>query len=215
MPYVPHVETQSSRPTASARPRRGRGRPPADEGVVLQAALQLVRTKDPAKITMEEIARRAGITKITLYRRWPSKTALLADALLHELQHAAPLDERAPPRAAIVDHVKAFTHGLTGKLGILFERVIAQSLTDGDARFALRDRYLALRRRTAISIIKRGAADGSFSFSGTAEERHDELYGAIFYRFLFKVGSLDEKSAIRLVDDTLNRGPDRRTTRQG
>ncbi|MBS0220441.1 MAG: TetR/AcrR family transcriptional regulator [Proteobacteria bacterium] len=201
--------------TADATPRRGRGRPPADESVVLQAALQLVQAKDPINITMEEIARRAGITKITLYRRWPSKAALLAEALLYELRHTAPLDERAPPRDAIIDHVKAFARGLTGKLGILFERVIAQSLTDPDARLAFRDRYLALRRRAAIDIIRRGAADGSFHFSGSAEQRHDELYGALFYRFLFKVGSLDQKSAVGLVDDTLNGGRPRRLTRKG
>ena len=197
---------------ARAEPPKRRGRPPTDELAVLEAAIQLVHDKGAAHATMDAIARHAGITKITLYRRWPSKAALLAEALLHELRKAAPLDQSARPYDAIVGHVIAFTRGLSGTLGVLFERVIAESLTDADARVAFRDRYLALRRRTAIQIIKRGLADGSFDFPGTAEERHDELYGALFYRFLFKVGSLNEAAAIRLVRDVLRPRKLRRAT---
>jgi len=196
---------------ARAEAPKRRGRPPTDEQAVLDAAIDLVKNEGAALATMDAIARRAGITKITLYRRWPSKGTLLADALLHELRKTAPLDTSVPPYDAIVGHVIAFTRGLSGTLGVLFERVIAESLTDADARVAFRDRYLALRRQTAIQIIRRGLADGSFDFPGTAEERHDELYGALFYRFLFKVGSLSEAAAVKLVRNVLKPGP----TRQG
>jgi AcrR family transcriptional regulator len=190
--------------TAAPKEGRRRGRPPASEPAVLEAAIGLVRTIGVSRVTMEAIAKRAGVTKITLYRRWPSKAALLAEALLSELRQAAPLDATASPKEAIAMHVAAFVRGLGGPLGELLRGVVAESLTDPVARLAFRDRYLGLRRLAAIQIIKRGLADGTFDATGPAEDRHDELYGALFYRFLFQVGALDEAAALRLVQDVLN-----------
>jgi AcrR family transcriptional regulator len=72
---------------------------------VLDAAAALFAERDPATVTMEDIARRAGVGKATLYRRYPDRTAIAA-ALLdgHErdlqerlLRGPAPLGPGAPP----------------------------------------------------------------------------------------------------------------------
>ncbi len=62
-------------------PRRGAAaRPPAQ--AILTTALDLVGERGYAKLTIEGIAARAGVGKQTIYRWWPSKGAVLLDALL-------------------------------------------------------------------------------------------------------------------------------------
>lgn len=63
--------------------RRGRGRPRregADEQI-LSIAMELLREKGYRDLTVDAVAERAGVAKTTVYRRWPSKGALVAAAL--------------------------------------------------------------------------------------------------------------------------------------
>ena len=66
----------------SSAPSKGRGRP-RTEGTrvaVVQALIALVAEQGFAKTSMDEVADRAGVSKATIYRRWPSKHALIVDA---------------------------------------------------------------------------------------------------------------------------------------
>jgi AcrR family transcriptional regulator len=63
--------------------KRGRGRPRragADEEI-LTVALELLREKGYRDLSVDEIADRTGIAKTTVYRRWPTKGALVAAAI--------------------------------------------------------------------------------------------------------------------------------------
>ncbi|MBV8520143.1 MAG: helix-turn-helix transcriptional regulator [Acidobacteria bacterium] len=63
---------------------RGRPRRAESDADILGAAAELLRTQRYGAITLDEIARRAGVAKTTIYRRWPSKAALVADVLRGE-----------------------------------------------------------------------------------------------------------------------------------
>jgi AcrR family transcriptional regulator len=66
-----------------ARPKRGRGRPRragADEEI-LTVALAMLREKGYRELSVDEVAERANVAKTTVYRRWPSKGAMVAAAL--------------------------------------------------------------------------------------------------------------------------------------
>lgn len=53
---------------------------------ILEAALQSMLTFGIRRATVEEIARRAGVSHMTVYRRWPNKNELLLAVLLRETQ---------------------------------------------------------------------------------------------------------------------------------
>lgn len=75
-----------------ASSKRGRGRPRragADEEI-LTVAMAMLREKGYRDLTVDAVAERSGVAKTTIYRRWPSKGALVAAAL-------APAVESAPP----------------------------------------------------------------------------------------------------------------------
>ncbi|MCO6417550.1 TetR/AcrR family transcriptional regulator [Siccirubricoccus sp. KC 17139] len=187
---------------AAPRPR-GRPRLEGAEDRALDAVIELLEIAPVQDITMERIAERAGLSKITLYRRWPSRLALFIDALLRRVAETQPLDESLPPILAIANNLATFGRRLNGMNGALARAVLGESLADPEMAHILRDRYLAHRRDAAIRLIGRGQADGSFAATGEAEELHDMLYGALWYRFLFGVGRFSEAVALDFMEKVL------------
>lgn len=170
---------------------------------MLQSALALVSVHGARAVSMEAIAEHAGITKVTLYRRWPSKAALLADALLEELAAKLPLDPEGSPWDALSRHAVQLGEALQGGIGELFRNVAAECMVEEAALRDFRDRYLGLRRQAAIRIIRAGLKERSFVAEARAEDLHDAIYGSIFYRFLFDFGALDRRAIQRLLTTIL------------
>ncbi|GGC44073.1 TetR family transcriptional regulator [Siccirubricoccus deserti] len=197
-----------SHETLQAVPRqRGRPRLEGAEDQALDAVVELLERAPLRDITMERIAERAGVSKITLYRRWPSRLALFVDTLLRRMAETQPLDEEAPPLAAIATHLVHMARQMNGQSGALARAVIGECLADPEMTHVLRDRYLGHRRATAIRIIGRGLQDGSFRAGGDAEARHDMLYGAIWYRILFGTGRFNDAEALALMESVLQPAP--------
>ena len=65
----------------SGRARRGRPRDPGVDESILSSTLLLLGEVGYAQLTMEQVAARARVGKASLYLRWPSKVALVADAV--------------------------------------------------------------------------------------------------------------------------------------
>jgi AcrR family transcriptional regulator len=64
-----------------AQARRGRPRDPGVDESILSSTLSLLGEVGYAQLTMEQVAARARVGKASLYLRWPSKVALVADAI--------------------------------------------------------------------------------------------------------------------------------------
>ncbi|MFE4664666.1 TetR/AcrR family transcriptional regulator [Streptomyces sp. NPDC056716] len=76
---------------------RGRPRRAGTDHAILSAARELLLDGGYARLSMEAVASRSGVSKPTLYRRWPNKPALVADAVVTALSvRAAPLAVEAP-----------------------------------------------------------------------------------------------------------------------
>lgn len=70
-----------SAPALGSRARRGRPRDPGVDESILSSTLLLLGEVGYAQLTMEQVAARARVGKASLYLRWPSKVALVADAV--------------------------------------------------------------------------------------------------------------------------------------
>lgn len=194
-------------PVAAPKPDmprlRGRPRMADAEDRALAAVTALLEQGSVRDITLDQVAERAGLSRITLYRRWPTKLALFTDALLARMEATLPLDEAMPPLAAIAGHLVRMARAFQGATGALARAVVGEGLADPATGDALRERYLGHRRAIAIRIIARGLRDGSLGGGGGAEELHDMLYGAVWYRLLFSTGALDEAAVLRLLEAVL------------
>jgi AcrR family transcriptional regulator len=142
---------------------RGRGRPrraDADEQI-LDAALAMLRAGGYRELSLDEVARRAGTAKSSIYRRWPSKAALVAEIVRRE----APLPEASDGDEA----VRAFESLMNDALGGIVASLIGEAQESAETRaivIALVEPYLQL--------VRRFADDGAT----------DRLLGAVLFRRL-------------------------------
>jgi AcrR family transcriptional regulator len=74
-------------------PSRGRGRLRSEErrDAVLKATMELMRGDDLRRASVDRISARSGISKATIYKWWPNRTAVAIDAFLHQMMADAPV----------------------------------------------------------------------------------------------------------------------------
>jgi AcrR family transcriptional regulator len=130
--------------TTSARPP-GRPRESLD-AVVFTATLRAVHELGYARATVDRIAAAAGIAKTTIYRRWPTKGALVADCLVDAFG-PAPLD--GADRAEIISALIRWGAAKIGEPGVgaAFAGVFSDAVSDADLREVLSSRLQDPYRR--------------------------------------------------------------------
>ncbi|MFD0889747.1 TetR/AcrR family transcriptional regulator [Streptosporangium algeriense] len=118
----------------SSTPARPPGRPRSGvNDVVFAATLSTVHELGYARATVERIAAAAGIAKTTIYRRWPTKGALIVDCLLDAFG-PAPLE--GDSRAEIMSSTIRWVAGKIGEPGVgdAFAGVFSDGVSDPELR---------------------------------------------------------------------------------
>jgi TetR/AcrR family transcriptional regulator, regulator of autoinduction and epiphytic fitness len=168
--------------------------------VILRAAVEELAAVGYGGVTIESIATRAGVGKSTIYRHWPDKLDLIADAFetFHE-QMVPDLGERSVREsvAVLLWHVAQVVVDST------FSRCIPALIEGAERDPRVREfhhRYSAERRQALIDLIARGVRDGELAADVDPELSSAALLGAIFYRRLMTARPLDPEDATRLVD---------------
>jgi TetR/AcrR family transcriptional regulator, repressor for uid operon len=153
---------------------------PPDDAIserVLDAALDLAAASGIRNLTMDDVARRAGVGRMTVYRRFGDKTRLVEALGVREGRRClAELDAAARPDQPIADQVAegfvtsvrlAREHPLLNRLARIEPESVLRALTaDGGAMFALARAFLAERLRAAQ---KAGTLDRKVAVDEAAE----------------------------------------------
>jgi AcrR family transcriptional regulator len=183
--------------------RPGRPRSAATEQAVLEGAYVLMAAKGLAATTIDAIARESGVSKVTIYKWWPSREALLIDAFLKKAASLLPLSEEGDPVARLRAHAAAYTEALNGEFGRVQLAVIAECIAKTGTGRLFAERYLDVRRSLGIRIIRNGQRAGTINASRPAEELYDQIYGTLFYQSTFELRPLSAAYARRLVSAVL------------
>jgi len=101
---------------------RGRPRRPEADAEILDAALAMLRVGGYRELSLDEVARRAGTAKSSIYRRWASKAALAAEVVRREVP------------APASDVVAAFEALLNGALGGVVASLIGEAQESTETR---------------------------------------------------------------------------------
>lgn len=155
------------RPRAPQLPRRtSAGRPldPTRDTAILTAALEGLADLGYDRLSMEEIAARARAGKGALYRRWPSKAALVVDAVRAWREQLAPM--RAPDTGslsgdldALVAAVPDFDDAARRQIAV-FIGLAAAASRDPELAATLSDGLLERPRRLLHDVLQRAVARG-------------------------------------------------------
>jgi len=172
--------------------------------VILKAAVEELAEVGYGQVRMESVAARAGVAKSTLYRHWPDKLALIADAFETFHEQMVPDLGDLPARDAVamlIGHVAEVVVDST------FSRCIPALIDGAERDPRVRDfhhRYGAERRQALIDLIARGIERGEISESVDPELATVTLLGAVFYRRLMTGEPFDPADAPALVTLILN-----------
>jgi AcrR family transcriptional regulator len=179
--------------TVIRRTHTGSRRNDAAERAILDAAAELLAGGDGALITVAAIAERAGVGKQTIYRWWPSKSAVLLDAMIHRARQVAPApdsgDLHTDLRLLLRSTFAAAPDNRSLLLGVLREAL-------GDA--ATMDRlatFTAARRDELAQILDRARRRGQIPTQERPETVVDQAFGLLWYRMIFAHEPLDEQAA--------------------
>lgn len=165
-----------------------RGRPRSEQArrAILDAAGELMLEGGLGAATMEAIAARAGVSKATIYKWWPSRGAVALDGLLDQVQHTISVPDDLDTAAALQYQVDGLIHIFRDtRIGAIMRAVASQALDDPELARAVRERWVGPRRAVAAEVIRRGIARGDLRPDLDVDAALDQLYGPIYYRLLF------------------------------
>src|ERR1700751_2398381 len=105
----PQDEAGTTRGPTTRAPLRGRPRSEKAHKAILDAAAELLLARGLTAVSMDEVAARAGVSKATIYRWWPTKETLALDALYHEWEGATQAKDTGALRTDLLSLLRPWT----------------------------------------------------------------------------------------------------------
>ncbi|MCX5435667.1 MULTISPECIES: TetR/AcrR family transcriptional regulator [unclassified Streptomyces] len=152
------------------------------------------------KLTMEAIAKRAKVSKATIYRWWPSKGAVVIDAFMENHLASTRIPEGVPVREALLAHLKALISRYAGPQGKLVSQIIAEGQYDPDILANFRSRFWNERAAATEKLMRRGIDEGTFRSDLDPSAAAQLFYAPVYFHLLFGTSPLDDALAEQLVD---------------
>jgi AcrR family transcriptional regulator len=186
-------------------PVRGRPRSEAVERSIIEGVMKLLEDGVPlTEVSIERVARTAGVGKATIYRRWSGKEELFVDVL----RAAEPADPELPGTSMRDDLVVLLEslrqRGLVTRSSAILHNVYAQMKSSPKIWAAYHATVIDPRRRMGHEVLRRGQLNGELREDVDIELLNDIFVGPMLVRSVMRPDAeLDEDLATRIVDTLL------------
>ncbi|GHI06021.1 TetR family transcriptional regulator [Streptomyces cellostaticus] len=170
---------------------------------VLRAAEDALTEQGFTRLDLADIARRAGVGKTTVYRRWGTVTGLVADLLLDMAEQSAPRTETGSLLGDLKANARLVQRTLTDpRQGALFKALIAAATCDAKTATALH-RFYDIRVREWAPCVQQAVGRGEVPEGTDAHEVVRAVSAPLYYQLLISGGRLDEAAADRAAEAAL------------
>ena len=178
------------------RVRRSRSR-------VLTTAFELLSESGVGGFTVDEVSRRSGVAKTTIYRHWPSREALVIDAASR-----ISAEQEVPDTGSLEADVTA----ILANLGHLLSTARWSSVVPSIVNVAERDPEFAgihgqIQRGHAAplrEVIERAAGRGLISAAADPSTMVSALIGPLYYRRWFSREPIDDQFVKTIVRNVIS-----------
>ncbi|MGW0991763.1 TetR/AcrR family transcriptional regulator [Streptomyces sp. NPDC002520] len=195
---------------AESRPRpdgpaRGRPRSEAVEHAIVEGVMKLLEDGVPlAELSIERVARTAGVGKATIYRRWSGKEELFVDVM----RAAEPPDPDLPGTSMRDDLVVLLEslrrRGLASRSSAILHNVFAQMKSSPKVWSAYHTCVIAPRRALTREVLERGQREGELRADVDLELASDMFMGPMLVRSVMRPDAdLPERLPEEIVDTVL------------
>jgi AcrR family transcriptional regulator len=168
--------------------KRPPGRPRCERArqAILASTLKFLQVKGNgfAGLTIERVAAEAGVGKATVYRWWPNKAALVADAFAGSVTQKLHFPDTGSVAGDMSRQMQQVVRILRSRRGQILAVILGAGQSDATLIRAFRERFLKPRRAEAYTTLRRGIARGELPPDLDLDLTLDALYGPIYMRFL-------------------------------
>jgi AcrR family transcriptional regulator len=193
---------QKSPARANRRGRRKRspGRPRSEQArlAILRSTLKLLGENGFSDLTIEAVAAHAGVGKATVYRWWPNKAALIADAFAGSTSRKLHFPDTGSVYTDMSQQMRQVVKIFRSRRGRIVSAMLGGGQSDRDLIAAFRERFLWPRRREAYATLRQGIQRGELRKDLDKDLLLDSLYGPIYMRFLIRNDKLTPDFVDRL-----------------
>jgi AcrR family transcriptional regulator len=181
---------------AGAKRPPGRPRSEASRKSILHSTLKLLRHHGGlAELSIEAIAADANVGKTTVYRWWPTKAALVADAFFAGSEEELQFPNTGSVQRDMSLQMRRVIRIFRSERGKVVAALLAGGQSDPELLEAFRERFLWPKRRQAYQTLQRGIDRGELPAGSDLDLILDSLYGPIYMRFLIRHDKLEETFA--------------------
>lgn len=159
--------------------RSGRPRDPGIDEAVFAEVLRLVTDEGIGAISRRRVATGAGVSRQTLYNRWPTVGDMVLDALLDGARRSIGTTE---PVGDLRAYLRDFAEAINGWAAPGLRAVVALAQSDPEFAARFRDRFLEQRHRALTEQVR--ASMGEHATAGRAELSAELIAGSMWYRVL-------------------------------
>ncbi|HPD83068.1 MAG: TetR/AcrR family transcriptional regulator [Alphaproteobacteria bacterium] len=171
--YIEEKEFKSGRPRSESSRRS-----------ILDATRRLLTHTSVQKLSIEAIARKAGVGKTTIYRWWPNKSAVVMEAIFSQpaFHNIMPTPRNAVEGVRM--QIDKLCRQLAGKNGRMVAEIIGDAQPDPDSLKLFIRAFLQDRYNTLNSYIEGGKQTGEFDEDIDTDCAIDVILGPIFFRLI-------------------------------
>lgn len=175
---------------------------------ILDATMTLLDERKPGALTVqrlsiERIAREAGVSKTTIYRWWPSKAAVVIDTFLENHIVRTPVRDDIPAIQALSEHLASLTKIYSGREGRLISQLIAECQYDPQTMAEFKERFWRHRQEAVTGLIQRAVKEGAIRGDVAPDTVAELLYAPIYFRLLLDSGPLDRDAMANMLNAAL------------
>jgi AcrR family transcriptional regulator len=179
-------------------PRRGRPRSQATHDAILDAVRDILLDGGYAEVAMDRVAGLAGVGKQSLYRRWPSKAPLVAEAVLDAYERHGPIE--VPDTGDVEADLRTWLRGQAAYLGSSRNAALSRALAvaaadnqmDGDALY---DQLAAPHHDGLLRRLQAAVRADDIRADADLEAVADAVIGATLYRIFTPARSVEDTTA--------------------
>jgi AcrR family transcriptional regulator len=188
---------------ADQNPARGRPRSEKARQAILAAAMDLLLDQGLTAMSMDDVARRAGVSKATIYRWWPSKERLALDALATEWAITTPAEQgdTGTLRGDLLARFRPWVRQLNRKpYARVAAGLVAAAQTDAEFAELYRQHFVQPRRDATRHLLVRARERGEIAADTDLEVALDLLYGPVYHRLLHGHAPVTQSFAQHVID---------------
>ncbi|MEV4287591.1 TetR/AcrR family transcriptional regulator [Nonomuraea bangladeshensis] len=181
---------------------------PRRRGEALNAAIHRATLDELAEsgyagLTMERVAERAKTGKASLYRRWPSRLELVAEAVRTVLPTPESVPDTGELRGDLIAMLGQAARALSGPAGEALRGLLGEALSSGSQLGAMRRTSQGMGRKAMEEVVRRAVERGEVDPGVVTPRRLDAGHALLRHHFLFDGTPVPDELVVQIVDEVL------------